>query len=193
MANYLVGYFMIFKQMDYDTQRHRSMVGRSRGWFTRTSPRVSAGSQRCLAHLIRKGLALAEGYYGPGSAFGRDLVRDLRRLIERVRDGDNDAAVTRLLARIEWNCQCNEYEIAQKVRALAREILNDLEAVIACVAEPLLSPTNNDAERAPRHAVMARRICFGKGTDEGGLSGDNQDGSQRQSGWMTPGSAGCRA
>ena len=48
--------------------------------------------QRCLAHLIRKALALAEGYYGPGFTFGRDLVRDLRRLIERVRDGDNDAA-----------------------------------------------------------------------------------------------------
>jgi len=123
--------------------------------------------QRCLAHLIRKAMALAEGYYGPGSAFGRDLVRDLRRLIERVRDGDNDAAVKRLLARIKWNCQCNEHEIEQKVRALAREILNDWEAVIAFVAEPLLSPTNNDAERALRHAVIARRISFGTRTDEG--------------------------
>jgi hypothetical protein len=123
--------------------------------------------QRCLAHLIRKGLALAEGYYGPGSAFGRDLVRDLRRLIERVRDGDNDAAIRRLVARIKWNCQCNEHEIEQKVRALAREILNDWEAVIAFVAEPLLSPTNNDAERALRHAVIARRISFGTRTDEG--------------------------
>ena len=44
--------------------------------------------QRCLAHLIRKGLALAVGDYGAGSAFGRDLVRDLRRLIERVHDGE---------------------------------------------------------------------------------------------------------
>jgi transposase len=123
--------------------------------------------QRCLAHLIRKAMALAEGYYGPGSAFGRDLVRDLRRLIERVRDGDNDAAVKRLLARIKWNCQCNEHEIEQKVRVLAREILNDWEAVIAFVAEPLLSPTNNDAERALRHAVIARRISFGTRTDEG--------------------------
>jgi len=123
--------------------------------------------QRCLAHLIRKALALAEGYYGPGSAFGRDLVRDLRRLIERVRDGDNDAAVRRLLARIKWNCQCNEYEVEQKVRALAREILNDWDAVIAFVANPLLSPTNNDAERALRHAVIARRISFGTRTDEG--------------------------
>jgi hypothetical protein len=92
-------------------------------------------------------LALAEGYYGPGSAFGRDLVRDLRRLIERVRDGDNDAAVRRLVARIKWNCQCNEYEIEQKVRALAREILNDWEAVIAFVAEPLLSPSRVDDRR----------------------------------------------
>jgi transposase len=123
--------------------------------------------QRCLAHLIRKALALAEGYYGPGSAFGRDLVRDLRRLIERVRDGDNDAAVKRLLARIKLNCRRNEHEIEQKVRALAREILNDWEAVIAFVAEPLLPPTNNDAERALRHAVIARRISFGTRTDEG--------------------------
>ena len=123
--------------------------------------------QRCLAHLIRKALALAEGYYGPGRGFWRDLVRDLRRLIERVHDGDNDAAVKRLLARIKWNCQCNEHEVEQKVRALAREILNDWDAVIAFVANPLLSPTNNDAERALRHAVIARRIGFGTRTDEG--------------------------
>ncbi len=123
--------------------------------------------QRCLAHLIRKGLALAEGYYGPGSAFGRDLVRDLRRLIERVRDGDNDAAVKRLLARIKWTCQCNQHELDERVRALAREILNDWEAVIAFLTNPLLPPTNNDAERALRHAVIARRISFGTRTDEG--------------------------
>jgi len=32
---------------------------------------------------------------------------------------------------------------------------------------PLLPPTNNDAERALRHAVIARRIAFGTRTDEG--------------------------
>ena len=31
----------------------------------------------------------------------------------------------------------------------------------------LLPPTNNDAERALRHAVIARRITFGTRTDEG--------------------------
>jgi len=39
--------------------------------------------------------------------------------------------------------------------------------VIAFVADPNLPPTNNDAERALRHAVIARRISFGTRTDEG--------------------------
>ncbi len=124
--------------------------------------------QRCLAHLIRKGLALAEGYYGAGSGFGRDLVRDLRRLIERVHDGDADTdAVKRLMARVKWNCQCNRHDIEKKVRDLAGEILNDWDAVVAFVSDPSLPPTNNEAERALRHAVIARRISFGTRTDEG--------------------------
>jgi hypothetical protein len=125
--------------------------------------------QRCLAHLIRKGLALAEGYYDAGSGFGRDLVRDLRRLIERVHDGEGGEApaVKRLMARIQWNCQKNRHEVETKVRELAGEILNDWDAVVAFVHDPRLPPTNNDAERALRHAVIARRISFGTRTDEG--------------------------
>ena len=53
------------------------------------------------------------------------------------------------------------------MRALAREILNDWNAVVAFVDDPRLPPTNNDAERALRHAVIARRIGFGTRTDEG--------------------------
>jgi len=125
--------------------------------------------QRCLAHLIRKGLALAEGCYGAGSGFGRDLVRDLRRLIERVHGGEggDTRAVKRLMARIKWNCQCNRDEFEKKVRELAGEILNDWGAVVAFVFDPTLPPTNNEAERALRHAVIARRISFGTRTDEG--------------------------
>ncbi len=125
--------------------------------------------QRCLAHLIRKAMALAEGYYGPGSGFGRALVRDLRRLIERIHDGEgaDTPAVKRLMARIKWDCQCNRQEVEDKVRELAGEILNDWDAVVAFVHDPRLPPTNNDAERALRHAVIARRISFGTRTDEG--------------------------
>ena len=123
--------------------------------------------QRCLAHLIRKALALAEGYYGAGSGFGRDLVRDLRRLIVRVHDGADADALEPLTTRIKWSCQCNRHEIEKKVRDLAGEILNDWGAVIAFVSDPNLPPTNNDAERALRHAVIARRISFGTRTGEG--------------------------
>jgi IS1 family transposase len=130
--------------------------------------------QRCLAHLIRKAIALAEGHYHNGSSFGRDMLRDLRSLIEKVaaakpteRDAKAERAIQRLLARIKWNCQCNQHDFEEKVRAYAREILRDWDAVIAFVANPLLPATNNDAERALRHVVLARMIGFGTRTDEG--------------------------
>ena len=130
--------------------------------------------QRCLAHIIRKAIALSEGYYCNGSGFGRDLLRDLRSLIEKVadekpaeRDAKAERAITRLLGRIKWNCQCHQHDFEEKVRALAREILNDWGAVVAFVTNPLLPATNNDAERALRHVVLARLIGFGTRTDEG--------------------------
>jgi Arc/MetJ-type ribon-helix-helix transcriptional regulator len=124
--------------------------------------------------LIRKAIALAEGHYHNGSSFGRDMLRDLRSLIEKVaaakpteRDAKAERAIQRLLARIKWNCQCNQHDFEEKVRAYAREILRDWDAVIAFVANPLLPATNNDAERALRHVVLARMIGFGTRTDEG--------------------------
>ena len=130
--------------------------------------------QRCLAHIIRKAIALSEGYYCDGSGFGRDLLRDLRTLIEKVadekateRDAKAERAIKRLLGRIKWNCQCHKHDFEEKVRALAREILRDWDAVIAFVTNPLLPATNNDAERALRHVVLARLIGFGTRTDEG--------------------------
>lgn len=123
--------------------------------------------QRCLAHIIRKAVALAEGYYHPGSGFGRAVAHDLRRLIEKVADGDSDASIKRLLRHLKWHCQGYQYAAEDKVRALAREILNDWDAMIAFVHDSGLPPTNNDAERALRHAVIARRIGYGTRTDEG--------------------------
>ena len=132
-----------------------------------TKKRSSLCRRRHNAHLIRKAVALAEGYYRPGSGFGREIAHDLRSLIEKVAAGDSDASIKRLLTRLKRNCQCNRYEVEDKVRALAREILNDWDAVIAFVDDPRLPPTNNDAERTLRHAVIARRIGYGTRTDEG--------------------------
>ena len=57
-----------------------------------------------------------------------------------------------------------------KLRELAQEILNDWDAVVAFVEHPELPPTNNEAERALRHAVIARQIGFGTRTSEGSLA-----------------------
>ena len=81
--------------------------------------------QRCLAYIIRKAIALSEGYYCNGSGFGRDLLRDLRSLIEKVdnekpveRDAKAERAIRHLLSRIKWNCQCHQHDFEEKVRAL---------------------------------------------------------------------------
>ena len=75
-------------------------------------------------------------------------MRDLRRFIERVHDGDNIDAVKRLMARVKWNCQCNGTTSKRRLPRLAGEILNDWDAVVAFVSDPSLPPTNNEAERA---------------------------------------------
>ena len=41
---------------------------------------------------------------------------------------------------------------------------------MAFVYHPELPPTNNEAERALRHAVIARRIGYGTRTSEGSLA-----------------------
>ncbi len=44
------------------------------------------------------------------------------------------------------------------------------EEVVANVFHPSLPPTNNEAERALRHAVIARRIGYGTRTSEESLA-----------------------
>ena len=57
-----------------------------------------------------------------------------------------------------------------KLKALALEILRDWDAVVAFFYHPELPPTNNEAERARLHAVIARRISYGTRTTGGSLA-----------------------
>ena len=75
-----------------------------------------------------------------------------------------------ILARLKRACNLGSEEKHSKLRALAKEILNDWDAVVAFVKNPELPPTNNDAERALRHAVISRRISFGTRTTEGSMA-----------------------
>jgi hypothetical protein len=123
--------------------------------------------QRCLAHLLRKGIALAGGLNPMGVSFGDWLLREIRGLIHAVAEGTGARLINPMLARLKRACKLHRDDDAEKVRALAREILNDWTAITAFVTNPDLPATNNEAERALRDAVIARRISNGTRTEEG--------------------------
>jgi transposase len=123
--------------------------------------------QRCLAHLIRKGAALAGGLNPDGVRFGEWVVGELRALIHAVAEEQGPTILNPIQARLKRACKLHRDHDTEKIRQLAREILNDWEAIVALVRNPFLPATNNDAERALRLAVIARRLSFGTRTEEG--------------------------
>jgi len=128
--------------------------------------------QRCLAHLIRKAIAITGAVDQKAAQIGQWILTDLRELIETIAQAGSKSSrlVGQLLSRLCRACHLGKKATHAKLRELAGEILNDWEAVVAFVKHPDLPPTNNEAERALRHAVIARRIGFGTRTDEGSLA-----------------------
>ncbi len=128
--------------------------------------------QRCLAHLIRKAIALTGAVDGKAQKMGEWFLRELRGLIKAMaEDGeDGQGKCSLILARLKRACNLGSEQEHSKLRALAREILNDWDAVVAFVKNPELPPTNNEAERALRHAVISRGISFGTRTTEGSMA-----------------------
>ena len=126
--------------------------------------------QHCLAHLIRKAIALTELVDKEAADLGQWLLEELRELIIELAlqedNTDNDSNPGRLY-RV---CRLATAAEHPKLKALAWEILKDWDAVVAFVYNPQLPPTNNEAERALRHAVIARRISYGTRTTEGSLA-----------------------
>jgi len=117
--------------------------------------------------LIRKGIALAGGLHPDGIRFGEWLVRELRGLIKAVAEDKDHTILNPIQARLKRACKLHRDHETEKIRALAREILNDWSAIVAFVTNHALPPTNNEAERALRLAVIARRLSFGTRTEEG--------------------------
>src|ERR687897_3822970 len=100
--------------------------------------------QRCLAHLRGKGIALAAGLNPQGAHFGDWLLREMRGLIHAVAEGTGARLINPILARLKRACKRHRDDEAEKVRALAREILNDWTAITAFVTNPDLPATNNE-------------------------------------------------
>ena len=64
---------------------------------------------------------------------------------------------------------CEQHRLSEhdKTKALAREFLNDWDAFWIVLEYPYLPLTNNEAERALRHWVIARLISQGTRTQQG--------------------------
>ena len=123
--------------------------------------------QRCLAHLIRKAIGIAQSINPRISRIGTLILDNLRNFIHAIKSGKNQMELDRIIRSLQGICYVGKRVKHTKLKALAREILNDWSAVVAAVNNPDLPLTNNEAERALRHAVIARRISYGTRTTEG--------------------------
>jgi hypothetical protein len=107
--------------------------------------------------------------------FGEQTLLLLNALIKadyvaRERPPDQALAITYQGALSDYRCVCEAMSASAthtKARALAREMLNDWEAIFQVLAYPHLPLTNNEAEQALRHWVILRSICHGTRTEDG--------------------------
>jgi transposase len=128
---------------------------------------------RCLAHLIRKARGLAESCHPAAAEFGQIVLQTMAQAIEGIYLARGDPTLdlmerfTAELAQLQTACEQHHDHAHEKTRQLAREFLNDWTAIWQVLAYPDLPITNNVAEQALRHWVIARKISHGTRTAEG--------------------------
>ena len=128
---------------------------------------------RCWAHLTRKAQGLIESFDREGQAFGHQVQTTFDTLmgaIHAARAGppaDLPRIHAPLLAELHAACVHLLGHRHAKTRALAVELWNDWDAIFRVLENPQWPLTNNEAERALRHWVIARRIMMGTRCDAG--------------------------
>lgn len=129
---------------------------------------------RCWAHVTRKARGLEEAFNAEAVTFGRDVNLWLNRLMKAIYEARESSQQTCLmvtfaaeLAAFKQLCEQHRDSTHDKTRSLAREFLNDWEAFWVVLQHPFLPLTNNEAERALRHWVIARLLSQGTRTEQG--------------------------
>jgi transposase len=169
-------YFIGYRSMDTIVK----VLGKSfPGWLMSDGYRVYRAYKnrlRCWAHLLRKARGLYESLDKDAQLFGEQTLAFLTVLMEAIyqaREGLGENLVEKYRELLEqFRSLCEQYKSAdhEKTSALAKEFLNDWEAIFVVLAHPHLPLTNNEAERALRHWVILRRICYGTRTEQGSRS-----------------------
>jgi hypothetical protein len=129
---------------------------------------------RCWAHLVRKAKGLRESldqeYAQPFGNAALSLLEELMEAVYQAREGPRTSIANNYNGHLEcFKELCESYLDCphKKTHALAREFLNDWDAIWVVLQFPWLPLTNNEAETALRHWVIARQISHGTRTEEG--------------------------
>lgn len=129
---------------------------------------------RCWAHLERKAKGCADSQLPEISAFGSTLLTLLQLCkdgIYQAREAKNTASILadfdQELAHIKALCETYKDSSHDKAKALAREFLNDWDAIFRILEYPDYPLTNNEAERALRHWVILRKVIQGTQSEIG--------------------------
>ena len=130
---------------------------------------------RCLAHVIRKARGLEQSLDAEAHRFGKktlEVLETLMAAVYKAREGPPPEVPLRqqhadLLREFLDRCDRHWDAEHEKTRALAREFLNDWDTFWVVLDYPWLPLTNNEAEQALRHWVIARRISYGTRTEQG--------------------------
>jgi len=131
---------------------------------------------RCWAHLLRKARGLEESLNEEARVFGTktlEALNTLKQAIYKAREGPEENLLPKFEKLLDdFLACCEKFRDSEheKTRQLAREFLNDWDAIFRVLANPHLPLTNNEAEQALRHWVIARRLSHGTRTRQGSWS-----------------------
>jgi transposase len=133
---------------------------------------------RCWAHLLRKARGLADSCDLVAQEFGLFTLDILNICMNAVYDWrkeshpleKTDTLTNKLNSLLEeFKLICEKYGGAshKKTKNLAKEFMNDWDAIFRILQYPYLPLTNNEAERGLRPWVLLRKICFGSKSGNG--------------------------
>ncbi|CAK0758515.1 hypothetical protein CCP4SC76_3020007 [Gammaproteobacteria bacterium] len=129
---------------------------------------------RCWAHIIRKARGLAKSLDREARGFGEQVLKTFETLMDAVYEARGSPPTVPLrtqyaqvLKALFDACRQQAHSGHEKTAELARELLNDWDTFWVVLDHPELPLTNNEAERALRHWVIARYISHGTRTGQG--------------------------
>lgn len=130
---------------------------------------------RGWAHLMRKRVGLSESTAQRVAAIGQALhtaCPALREAIYTARGsgappGSLVSTQATAIGAFRQTLERHQDDPHDKLRAVVREFLLDGQVILRPVSDPSLLLTNNAAERARRHPVIARRISHGTRSELG--------------------------